>query len=445
ASPPAVAAPGTWMARINGYRAQHGLPPLTEDVSLSAVAHTWTQTMAATNNLAHNPLLAQQVTLPWTRLAENVGYGADEASVFQAFVNSAPHRANLLGPFNGIGVGQVLSGGRLWTTHVFVATTAALQPPAPPPPPPPPGSTNAYPGGFAGGIFVAAGRPGAAGAPRVITGADTGGGPHVRVFAPDGSAMGGGFFAYPSGFVGGVRVAVYDVDPSSPGDEVIAAPGPGGGPNVKVFRGDAQGVNAQPLYSFWAYDPRWAGGVYVACGDVSGDARAEIITGVGPGGGPNARVFTANGSLLSSFWAYDPRFVGGVIVAAGKVDAGTAKERVITGVGPGGGPHVRTFLGNGTALGGGFFGLDPSLPGGVFVSAGDVTGDGVDEIVVGAGAGAARVRILNKDGAQVRPDQIAFSTGTERGARVAVGDLPSGRIVAGQGPGSLPLWRLLTP
>ena len=135
---PAAAAPGGWLARINGYRASNGLAPLTEDVTLNQVAQTWTQTMASTNTLAHNPNLAKQVTLVWTRLAENVGYGYDEASIFQAFVNSAGHRANLLGGYNGVGIGEVVVGGKIWTTHVFVATTSALTPPPPPPPPPPP-------------------------------------------------------------------------------------------------------------------------------------------------------------------------------------------------------------------------------------------------------------------------------------------------------------------
>ncbi len=128
---PAVAAPGTWLSRINGYRAQNGLGPLVEDVGLNAVAQTWTETMAATNTLAHNPLLAQQVTLPWGRLGENVGYGLDEGSMFQAFVNSAGHRGNLLGAYNGVGIGQVVTPNRIWTAHVFISTSAVLQPPAP--------------------------------------------------------------------------------------------------------------------------------------------------------------------------------------------------------------------------------------------------------------------------------------------------------------------------
>jgi hypothetical protein len=128
-APPAAAAPGTWLSRINGYRASNGLGPVTEDAGLNAVAQAWTTTMSVTG-LSHNPLLSQQLTVPWTRFGENVGYGLDEASVFQAFINSPGHRANLLGGFNGVGIGHVVSGGRVWTTHVFVATTAILRPPA---------------------------------------------------------------------------------------------------------------------------------------------------------------------------------------------------------------------------------------------------------------------------------------------------------------------------
>jgi len=111
-SAPAAAAPGTWITRINDFRGQNGLGPLTEDVGLSAVAQTWTLTMSVTNTLAHNPLLSQQVTLGWIRLAENVGFGTDEASLFQAFVNSPAHRADLLGAFNVVGIGQAEAGGR---------------------------------------------------------------------------------------------------------------------------------------------------------------------------------------------------------------------------------------------------------------------------------------------------------------------------------------------
>ncbi len=146
---PAAAAPGSWLSRINTFRSQNGLGPLAEDPASSLVAQVWTGTMAATGTLAHNPLLQQQVTTPWTRLGENVGYGLDEASLFQAFVDSPAHRANLLGDYNAVGIGQVLSGGRLWTTQVFLLTNAIL------PPPPPAVVTVAASGRSLGGLWTA--------------------------------------------------------------------------------------------------------------------------------------------------------------------------------------------------------------------------------------------------------------------------------------------------
>jgi len=126
---PAGAGPGTWLSRINGFRADNGLGPLTEDASTSRVAQTWTQAMATSGTLSHNPLLAQQLTVPWTQDGENVGVEVDEATLFQSFVASAPHRANLLGAYNTVGIGQAESGGRMWTTQVFLQTSAPVQPP----------------------------------------------------------------------------------------------------------------------------------------------------------------------------------------------------------------------------------------------------------------------------------------------------------------------------
>jgi hypothetical protein len=69
---------------------------------------------------------------------------------------------------------------------------------------------------------------------------------------------------------------------------------------------------------FYAYDPAFPGGVSVAVGDLNGDGVAEIITGAGPGGGPHVKAFSLAGGVVTevaSFYAYDPAFPGGVHVA----------------------------------------------------------------------------------------------------------------------------------
>ena len=62
--------------------------------------------------------------------------------------------------------------------------------------------------------------------------------------------------------------------------------------------------------------PGFLGGVTVAVKDVTSDGRGDIITGAGPGGGPHVKEFDGvSGTTLGSFFAFDPAFHGGVFVA----------------------------------------------------------------------------------------------------------------------------------
>lgn len=114
---------------INELRASKGLPALVVHPELTTEARSWTNQMAAKDQLAHSPDMASGVTAPWSVLGENVGmHGVhDLKQLFQAFVNSPAHYQNLIDSrFNYIGVGVVnTSEGKLWTTHRFMAAPPA--------------------------------------------------------------------------------------------------------------------------------------------------------------------------------------------------------------------------------------------------------------------------------------------------------------------------------
>src|SRR5262249_58665681 len=61
----------------------------------------------------------------------------------------------------------------------------------------------------------------------------------------------------------------------------------GGSPIVRVFNAE----NGSDLGDIVAYNLAFQGGVRVAVGDINGDGFQDVVTGPGPGGGPNIKVF----------------------------------------------------------------------------------------------------------------------------------------------------------
>src|SRR5262245_61344092 len=282
--------------------------------------------------------------------------------------------------------------------------------------------------------------PGAASAQKLVTAPGTGVPSTVRVI--DASGTDWSFLAYDPAFLGGVRVALGDVDGDGVPD-IITAAGPGGAPYVRVWNG----ADHTEIGGFLADAATFAGGLFVAAGDVNGDGRADIITGAGAGSSPQVRIWdAATFTEIAGFVAYDGAFSGGVTVAAGDVD-GDGVTDIVTGAGPGGSPRVRVWNGATGAMIADFLAYDPSFAGGVNVAAGDIDGDGRADIVTGAGPGAtAQVRVWSgADFTEIgRNGFVAYERGFSGGVTVATVDLDRdgvNEIVTGRMTGS-PLVRL---
>ncbi|MFA4930450.1 MAG: S8 family serine peptidase [Patescibacteria group bacterium] len=146
-------------------------------------------------------------------------------------------------------------------------------------------------------------------ASNIITGTITSGAPQVRVFMQDQSLV-SQFFAYPSTDRFGVTSASGDVNNDGI-EDVVSVEGAGGAPMVRIMT--AAGIVQN---QFFAYASSFRGGISVATGDVNGDGVDEIITGAGPGGGPHVRVFDSAGTVLTQFFAYATDFRKGITVGS---------------------------------------------------------------------------------------------------------------------------------
>jgi hypothetical protein len=270
-------------------------------------------------------------------------------------------------------------------------------------------------GGY--GVNVVCGDLTGDGIDEIVTGAGPGAvyGPHVRAFNWNSTAMGSvSFLAYGTNKYG-VNVTCGDVDGDGY-DEIITGAGPGAvfGPHVRGWNFDGGPLTEIGAISYFAYGtPKW--GVNVSCGDIDGDGIDEILTGAGPGAvyGPHVRGWNFDGSAIQamsqvSFLSYSTNRWG-VNVAAGDID-GDGYDEIITGAGPGEAtsPHVRAFNFDNTALtpipGVSFFAYETGYTYGVNVNCVDLDNDGYDEILTGAGPGPGQptlIRGWNYDGAML--------------------------------------------
>ncbi len=149
---------------------------------------------------------------------------------------------------------------------------------------------------------------------KIITGAGLGGGPQVRVFSPSGK-LEGSFFAYDKNLRGGVSVALADLDGDGQ-DEIITGPGKGDKSGIKIFT-----LSGKLKKTFLAYGEKFNGGINIATGDVNGDGAIEIVTVPASAGGPQIRVFSADGRALMSFFAYDESYHGGARVSVSDINS----------------------------------------------------------------------------------------------------------------------------
>ena len=157
------------------------------------------------------------------------------------------------------------------------------------------------------------------------------------------------------------------------------------------------------------------------------DAQSGIGAGViavDAGGASLIISYDRDGSLRAPFTAFEDSFTGGSRVALGDVNGDGVRD-VIVGAGPGRAPTVKVYDGRSGVVLHEFDAFESTFMGGLYVASADIDGDGRAEVIVSPDQnGGPRVRVLSGANFSVIEDFFGIDDPNFRGgARVAVGDV----------------------
>ncbi len=246
---------------------------------------------------------------------------------------------------------------------------------------------------FKAGFNATSGDINGDGEEEIILAAEKGGEPWVRIYNKKGELL-REFLAYTKNFTGGVKIAVGDFTGNGI-DDIITAPGIGGGPHVRIFTGDGR-----LLRQFFADDAKSRGGINVAIGDVDSNGRNELIIGAGAGRPPFVKIYNNQIRLQGAFMVFENSYTGGVNIAVGGLYGRQDNHKESIVVSPAGKhqPLVKIYNNLGI-LKNEFLAYGKNWQGGINLTVADISNDGLAEIITGAKSGATpHVRVFDRSG-----------------------------------------------
>jgi hypothetical protein len=151
-----------------------------------------------------------------------------------------------------------------------------------------------YTANFKGNLLVAVGDLTGDGRIEIVVAPEYGYPFPIKVYSRFGQKIQDDWFPFGKKYIGGYSLAIGDVHTNS-GNELVIGAGKGSHPYVNVFS-----QQFQALQKWFAYESTFLGGVNVAVGNVDGVGKDEIVVGPGRGKAPLIKVFDGVGEQVGS-------------------------------------------------------------------------------------------------------------------------------------------------
>lgn len=216
-----------------------------------------------------------------------------------------------------------------------------------------------------------------------------------------------------------------DIIPSTIG----VLPGTDGGPHFWE-----NSIEGELYTSFFTYEEDLEHGYDSLWADIDGDNELELITVPQSKVTTHVRAFEKNGTAISGFFPHGERFTSGVQLQAGDID-GDGTDEIITAPLKKGKARVRIYsLDNGS-----FERMDTvrkfkkKFKGGVSIATGDIDGDGTDELIMGARSKKKKIHVYSWNASQSDMKLLTSftpfgSTNATAGMEIATGDITGNGI-----------------